>query len=330
MKSNIKYNIKSWIRVYLSITIVTSTVIFFLVGCSGNFQTYSYTNHSNTYYYNNKYGSQKYNSNYHNAKGSNAPYHYKTYHEIDAYLKSYYQTIGETKYEGVYKEGYTVQAGAFSSAANAGKYTDKLVEKGLDAFMFVENNYYKVRVGSLKTAEEARQLGEKLKSEGLLNEYYIVNPKDYSYARSNSGKKPSTGSVPTIDSNRITSGNYLRDELVRTAYKYIGTPYVWGGNSEAGIDCSGLTRAVYRLNGLSIPRVSRDQFKVGKKVSKSDLQIGDLVFFATGGGRRVSHVGVYVGDGLFIHAPRKGTKVRTERLNTNYWNKVYMGARSYI
>lgn len=60
------------------------------------------------------------------------------------------------------------------------------------------------------------------------------------------------------------------------------------------------------------------------------MQKGDLVFFATGGGKRVSHVGIYVGDGKFIHAPRKGTTVRTDKLNNKYWSKVYMGGRSYI
>ncbi len=218
----------------------------------------------------------------------------------------------------IYKEGYSIQVGAFKNPNNAGRFVDSLIEKGLDAFMFRDGTIYKVRFGSYQTIDDARRRGRQLQAQGRIGEFFVVIPESYALHKSRSAPTKKQGS------------NYLRNEIVKTAYQYIGTPYVWGGNTPAGIDCSGLTRAVYRLNGLSIPRVSRDQFKAGRFVYKKHLQKGDLVFFATAGGKKVSHVGVYVGNGKFIHAPRKGTTVRTDSLSNKYWTKVYVGARSYI
>ncbi len=86
----------------------------------------------------------------------------------------------------------------------------------------------------------------------------------------------------------------------------------------------------YRLNGLNLPRVSRNQFKAGKWVSKSKLRPGDLVFFATKGGKRVTHVGMYVGRGEFIHAPRTGKNVRIEKMSNTFFAKTYVGGRTYL
>ncbi len=86
----------------------------------------------------------------------------------------------------------------------------------------------------------------------------------------------------------------------------------------------------YRLNGLKLPRNSRAQFKAGRVVSKQQLRQGDLVFFATKGGSRVTHVGMYVGNGRFIHAPRPGKTVRIASLSSSYFRKTYVGARSYL
>ena len=86
----------------------------------------------------------------------------------------------------------------------------------------------------------------------------------------------------------------------------------------------------YRLNGLNLPRVSRSQYKAGRWVAKADLRPGDLVFFATKGGTRVTHVGMYSGNGQFIHAPSSGKTVSRASLDNPYWQSRLIGARTFL
>jgi cell wall-associated NlpC family hydrolase len=128
-------------------------------------------------------------------------------------------------------------------------------------------------------------------------------------------------------------GRQVRDttsDLVVSAMNFLGVPYKRGGNdSDTGFDCSGFTRRVYENSlGLLLPRKVDDQAKAPgfSKVKRDELQPGDLVFFNTLR-RTFSHVGIYVGDGKFIHAPRTGGEVRVESLGVKYWAKRFTGAR---
>jgi cell wall-associated NlpC family hydrolase len=213
------------------------------------------------------------------------------------------------------KMGYSIQVGAFANLNNAVRLERLLESRGIDAYYFRhESGLYKVRFGNHTTYKPARAKAERLQSQGLIDAFFIVFPQDYAAARI-----------------KQTGKGNLRDELVKTAKRFIGIPYLWGGTTaKNGFDCSGLTMVSYRLNGLNLPRVSRSQFKAGKWVSKKNLQPGDLVFFATKGGTRVTHVGMYVGNGNFIHAPRTGKNVRIEKLSNKFFAKTYMGGRTYL
>ncbi|QEM67436.1 NlpC/P60 family protein [Geobacter sp. FeAm09] len=116
----------------------------------------------------------------------------------------------------------------------------------------------------------------------------------------------------------------------RTAERFVGIPYRWGGeNVVDGMDCSGFVRAVYNLCGLSIPRTSRDQFKAGDQVAKDDLRDGDLLFFGSSTDS-ISHVGIYVGSGKFVHAPRRGEDIKVSAVDESYFERRFIGARRYF
>jgi cell wall-associated NlpC family hydrolase len=211
--------------------------------------------------------------------------------------------------------GFTIQAGAFAKAENAARLTEILKDRGLDATYFVAaDGLFKVRFGNYATKEMARQRAQKLLEAGVIEEFYIVQPEDYAVARR---KQYGTG--------------YFREALVKTALDFIGVPYLWGGtSSDTGFDCSGLTMTVYQLNGLNLPRHSGKQFEAGNPVDKDHLQKGDLIFFATKVKGKVSHVGIYIGDGRFIHAPSRGKNIRIDSLSGNFFTKSFAGGRTYL
>ncbi len=123
----------------------------------------------------------------------------------------------------------------------------------------------------------------------------------------------------------------LRDRLVSASLAELGVPYAWGGNSpDEGFDCSGLVRFVYAtIAAIDLPRRARQQRPMGEPVKRQNLQPGDLVFFNTMRDP-ASHVGIYIGDGEFVHAPSRGAKVRVDKLSNSYWSKRYTGARRYL
>ncbi|MDX3907370.1 MAG: C40 family peptidase [Pigmentiphaga sp.] len=142
-----------------------------------------------------------------------------------------------------------------------------------------------------------------------------------------------------VDPERILSGEWQEQDAPETdaptpadlatyALNYLGVPYRLGGSSpEAGFDCSGLVGYVSRqVLGLQLPRRAEEISRVGEPVKLSELQPGDLVFYNTLR-RRFSHVGIYVGDGRFVHSPSSGGVVRVESMDIAYWKKRFNGAR---
>ncbi len=134
----------------------------------------------------------------------------------------------------------------------------------------------------------------------------------------------------TTESDFVRQVRDKASEMVLTAMNFLGVPYRRGGNnSEDGFDCSGFTRHVFEMSlGLVLPRRADEQARVPGmfSIKRDELKPGDLVFFNTLK-RTFSHVGIYVGDGKFIHSPRTGSEVRVEDMRLAYWSKRYNGAR---
>jgi cell wall-associated NlpC family hydrolase len=125
-----------------------------------------------------------------------------------------------------------------------------------------------------------------------------------------------------------TKKEILFERIPSYAKSLIGTPYKFGGASpEIGFDCSGFVADVFRhTTGVQLPHSTYELFKASDAITLDELRSGDLVFFNTLK-KKFSHVGIYIGDDRFIHAPSKNGRVRIESLNDNYWKKNYDGAR---
>jgi hypothetical protein len=125
------------------------------------------------------------------------------------------------------------------------------------------------------------------------------------------------------------TGTVRGSDIVLTALNFLDKPYLYGGNGESGFDCSGFTRHVYeRSLGLQLPRSADDQAGAAGLVNvrREQLVPGDLVFFNTLN-RTFSHVGIYVGQGRFVHAPKTGAQIRVDDMRAAYWSRRYTGAR---
>jgi len=203
---------------------------------------------------------------------------------------------------------FTIQAGAFGDAENAIRLAQSLEQAGIEAFHFLgEDGLHRVRFGSFPSRALAVERAEALRLDALIEDYLVVGTRSVRWQE------------------RIG----LRSDIARSALSFLGKPYRWGG-ADTAFDCSGLTMTAYRLHGLGLPRSSAEQFSLGAPVATEQLREADLVFFADEARDRATHVGLYVGDGRFIHAPGRGKVVRVDYLSDDYYGRHFLAARSYL
>ncbi|MCM2360030.1 MAG: NlpC/P60 family protein [Geobacteraceae bacterium] len=234
---------------------------------------------------------------------------------------------GMKEREGITRVGYSIQVGAFAEVKNAERLTAKLQAKGIDAFYFKKDNgVYAVRFGDHPSREAARKGAQKLVAEKIIGAYFIASPQD-AYLTKPKGPELHKGGEPPA---KPKAGPDMGGIAARTAERFVGIPYQWGGNNVVeGMDCSGFVRAVFNLCGVNIPRTSREQFRVGESIARDDLADGDLVFFGASSDQ-INHVGIYVGSGRFVHAPRRGDDIKVSSLDEAYFTKKFVGAKRYF
>lgn len=144
-------------------------------------------------------------------------------------------------------------------------------------------------------------------------------------------KRSSVVGFAQVVANSNKSSNPTRSTLMSRANSQRGTPYRYGTSGGGTFDCSGFTSAMYRKVGIRLPRTAAEQFGVGQRIGKTSLTKGDLVFFRNTAGRRgVSHVGIYSGNGMFIHASSRGHAVRIDTLSSGYYASHFAGGRRLL
>jgi peptidoglycan DL-endopeptidase LytE len=183
--------------------------------------------------------------------------------------------------------------------------------------------YYKIKKGDTleKIAQKYNTSPEELKQTNLLSN------EDFK-----EGQMIVVPSVPVVENtateSEITKEISLRDTIIKKAFSFLNTPYKLGGSGKTSIDCSTLAKLVYRSIGVSLPNTASLQFREGTSVKKSEISDGDLLFFKRRG--YVGHVGIYIGNDLFIHASDSQKKVTIASLDNPYFKRNFAGAKRYL
>jgi peptidoglycan DL-endopeptidase LytE len=140
----------------------------------------------------------------------------------------------------------------------------------------------------------------------------------------------STATVTRNPSRELAGLSASGNSVSRVASRHVGARYVWGASRPGAFDCSGFTMYMLRQYGVSLPHSAMAQSRMGRAVGRNNLAVGDLLFFATAGGSRVSHVALYVGNNQMVHATNPNDGVVRSSLSERYWSNRYLGARRFL
>ena len=256
------------------------------------------------------------------VKEGNKTYYYKNGNKVKGWVeangeKYYFMNnfeMAQSRYRTINKVDYFFKADGTLAANEVVKTTDGIFRFNADGTKVANEKYAEVvncdfltiRAASNAKAEEKGKLnpGTLIKITGEANGWNRIETAD--------GEK---GWVNADYLNYNEPVNAKVQKVISVAKAQMGKPYRWGATGPSSFDCSGLMQYAFKNGaGVSLPRVSRDQATVGKKVSKAELQPGDLVFFAKGG--RIHHVGMYLGNDQYIHAPQTGDVVKISKLSS--------------
>lgn len=210
-------------------------------------------------------------------------------------------------------------------AGNAHRYSQMSQGANQFASEFMKtyyNGYGAKTINAAGTGNNPKGMGYAYTDSGQIDSSWATQVSDIMGTLYNTAKTVSDkGSYTTSKGSSNVGRN-----IVNAAKSYLGTPYVWGGTSSSGVDCSGLVQLAAKASGIDVPRTTYEQIKVGKAVDRNNLQEGDLVFFKGSGGSSAEpgHVGIYVGNGQYIQAPRSGEVVKISDLSQR---SDYVGAR---
>ena len=225
------------------------------------------------------------------------------YNSVEGYMSGEYLTIS-TKADVTIGYGLVDTDGATlnvrSTPSTSGAKVASLNSGAVVNIVGIDNGWYKITTSGGVT--------------GYVSSDYMVTCKDSAGSRGD-------------DTATTSSSSSLGQQIVDYAKQYLGTPYVYGGNGPNSFDCSGYTSYVYRHFGYTLNRTASGQLSNGTSVSKSELQSGDLVFFKYNTSKAASHVGIYIGDGQFIHASTNTYTVKIDNLTSGHYANVYVGAR---
>lgn len=225
--------------------------------------------------------------------------------------------------DGWYKVNYNSVEGYMS-----GEYLDVTTKADTDlgyGKVDADGSTLNMRAGASTSFDSLCSIpsGTVLELEGIYEGWYKVT-----YA-GNTGYVSSDYITITTEPATSTS-SALGEQIVALAKQYLGTPYVLGVNGPSSFDCSGFTKYIYAQFGYTLNRTATDQLQNGVSVSRDELQPGDLVFFKYNTSKPVSHVGIYIGNGEFIHASTNRYVVQIDQMNTGHYANVFVYARRIL